>query len=51
VKVKPDGSLGKIGGLPDSVIIDNKNKLTLDQVDREWYVNLARKYVADYLGT
>jgi hypothetical protein len=51
VKVKPDGSLGKIGGLPDSVIIDNKNKLTLDQVDREWYVALARKYVADYLGT
>lgn len=50
VKIKPDGSLGKIGGLPDSVIIDNKNKLTLDQVDREWYVNLARKYIADYVG-
>lgn len=51
VKIKPDGTVGKIGGLPNSVIIDNKNKLTLDQVDREWYVTLARKYVADYLGT
>lgn len=50
VKVKPDGTVGKIGGLPDSCIIDNKNKLTLDHVDREWYINLAKKYVEDYTG-
>jgi hypothetical protein len=50
VKIKPDGTVGKIGGLPDSVVIDNKNKLTLDSVDREWYVDLANKYIADYLG-
>jgi hypothetical protein len=50
VKVKPDGTVGKIGGLPESCIIDNKNKLTLDSVDREWYINLARKYVEDYTG-
>lgn len=50
VKVKPDGTVGKIGGLPDSVVIDNKNQLTLDSVDREWYVALAEKYINDYLG-
>jgi hypothetical protein len=50
VKVKPDGTVGKIGGLPDSVIIDNKNKLTLDHIDRSWYVRLAKKYISDYLG-
>lgn len=50
VKVKPDGTVGKIGGLPDSVIIDNKNQLTLDAVDREWYVDLAKKYIEDYTG-
>ena len=50
VKIKPDGTVGKIGGLPESVIIDNKNKLTLDQVDREWYVTLAKKYISDYIG-
>lgn len=50
MKVKPDGTVGKIGGLPDSVIIDNKNQLTLSDVDREWYVNLARKYISDYVG-
>jgi hypothetical protein len=50
VKIKPDGTVGKIGGLPDSVIIDNKNRLTLDSVDKSWYINLAKKYIADYLG-
>ena len=50
VKVKPDGTVGKIGGLPDSCIIDNKNELTLADVDKGWYVALAKKYISDYLG-
>lgn len=50
VKVKPDGSVGKIGGLPSSCIIDNKNELTLTDVDKGWYIDLAHKYIADYLG-
>ena len=50
VKVKPDGTVGKIGGLPESVVIDNKNKLTLDQVDKQWYIDLAKKYISDYMG-
>lgn len=50
VKIKPDGTVGKIGGLPDSVIIDNKNRLTLDSVDKSWYIALAKKYISDYLG-
>ena len=50
VKVKPDGTVGKIGGLPESCIIDNKNKLTLTQVDREWYVAQANKYISDFTG-
>jgi hypothetical protein len=50
VKIKPDGTVGKIGGLPESVIIDNKNKLTLDAVDKSWYIDLARKYISDYVG-
>ena len=50
VKVKPDGTVGKIGGLPESCMIDNKNTLTLDAVDREWYVALAKKYIEDYIN-
>ena len=48
VKVKPDGTIGKIGGLPDNCIIDNKNKLTIHEVDKTWYINLAKKYIEDY---
>lgn len=50
VKVKPDGTVGKIGGLPESVIIDNKNQLSIDAVDKSWYIDLAKKYISDYLG-
>lgn len=50
VKVKPDGTVGKIGGLPDSCIVDNRNKLSLADVDKSWYVELAKKYINDYLG-
>lgn len=50
VKIKPDGTVGKIGGLPESCIIDNKNRLTLDAVDKSWYINLAKKYISDYTG-
>lgn len=50
VKVKPDGTVGRIGGLPDSCIVDNQNKLSLADVDRSWYVELAKKYINDYLG-
>lgn len=50
VKVKPDGTVGRIQGLPDSCIIDNKNELTLADVDKRWYVVLAKKYIEDYTG-
>ena len=50
VKVKPDGTVGKIGGLPESCIIDNRNKLTIDSVDKSWYIALAKKYISDFLG-
>lgn len=50
VKVKPDGTVGRIQNLPDSIVIDNKNELTLDAVDRSWYINLAKKYIEDYTG-
>ncbi len=50
VKIKPDGTVGKIGGLPESCVLDNKNQLTLDAVDKDWYINLAKKYVEDYTG-
>lgn len=50
VKIKPDGSVGKIGGLPDCCVIDNRNELSILDIDRNWYVDLAKKYIQDYTG-
>lgn len=44
------GTLEKIAGLPAWCIVDNDNSLTLDAIDREWYVRLAKRYVRDFLG-
>ena len=40
----------KIAGLPAHCVIDNKNQITLEEIDRDWYVKLARKYINDFLG-
>lgn len=40
----------KIGGLPDHCIIDNTNTLSMDSIDRDWYIRLARSQVNDFLG-
>ena len=31
-------------------MIDNDNLLTLEVVDRTWYIRLAKGYVNDFLG-
>ena len=51
--VKTHGTKGndvKIGGLPEHCLIDNNNELSIDRVDREWYIRLAKRYVNDFLG-
>lgn len=50
VKVKPDGTVGRIQNLPDSCIIDNKNELTISAIDKGWYIGLAKRYISDYIG-
>lgn len=43
-------NLAKIAGLPNRCIVDNENQITLDEVDKGWYVRLAKRYVNDFLG-
>lgn len=44
------GNPVKIAGLPAKCVIDNDNHLTIDVVDRDWYIRQAKKYVRDFLG-
>lgn len=50
-KVKAcDDSNSKIEMLPEHCIIDNNNQLTIDQVDRSFYIDLAKKRANAFLG-
>ena len=50
-KIKAENdSIAKIESLPEHCIIDNDNKLTIDKVDRTFYIELAKKRINDYLG-
>lgn len=44
------GNLVKIAGLPPHCLVDNDNHLTIEVVDRDWYIRLAERYVKDFLG-
>lgn len=49
-KTKEDGRRDKIASLPDHCLIDNDNQITINEIDRAWYIELAEKRVQDYLG-
>lgn len=50
-KVKTeDDSEAKIDSLPEHCIIDNDNTLSIDEVDRSFYIAMAKKRVDDFKG-
>lgn len=38
----------KIGSLPEHCLIDNDNHLSIVDIDKKWYIALAKKYIDDY---
>ena len=50
-KIKAENdSTAKIEMLPEHCIIDNDNKLTIESIDKSWYIELAKKRINDFLG-
>lgn len=50
-KVKAENdSEAKIDSLPEHCIIDNDNKLTIDDIDKSFYIAMAKKRVDDFKG-
>lgn len=50
-KVKSeDDSTAKIEMLPEHCIIDNDNQLTISDVDKTFYIEMAKKRVNDFMG-
>lgn len=50
-KVKAENDFtAKIEMLPEHCIIDNDNKLSIDDVDKTFYIEMAKKRINDFLG-
>lgn len=43
-------SYKEIANIPKHCIVDNDNRLTLDEIDRDWYVTMTEKRIRDFLG-
>ena len=50
IKVKYDGRRDKLANQPPNPIIDNGNKCTIDQINKQWYIKLATQWANDFLG-
>ena len=49
-KVKDNGAVAKIESLPEHCIIDNENQLSIKDIDKSFYIELAKKRINDFLG-
>lgn len=44
------GSVNKLSNLPENCILGNRNEVTIEQIDKDWYVSLIWKRINDYTG-
>lgn len=49
-KIKADGRSDKIANTPRHTLVDNGNKLSLKDIDKQWYIDLANKRILQYEG-
>ena len=49
-KHKQTGTLAKIPDLPLCCVVDNDNHLTIDAVDKDWYIRQTYSKIRDFLG-
>lgn len=50
VKVKPNGRRDSLANCPPNPIVDNGNKCTIEDVNKEWYIEFAQEKANDFLG-
>lgn len=49
-KKKPNGRLDKLANCPINPIVDNANKCTIEDINKEWYIKLAKQWAEDFKG-
>ena len=50
IKVKYDGRRDSLANCPINPIVDNANKCTIEDINKEWYIKLAKQWVDDFKG-
>ena len=50
IKVKPNGRRDSLASQPPNPVIDNGNKCTIEDINKEWYIEIANQRVNDFLG-
>ena len=50
VKVKADGRRDSLANQPPNPIVDNANELTINDINKEWYIEFAQERANDFLG-
>ena len=50
IKVKYDGRRDSLANCPPNPIVDNANHCTIDDVNKEWYIKIARQKLSDFRG-
>lgn len=47
---KSNGAVAKLESLPPHCLIDNSNEATIDQIDKKYYIRIAKRYINDFEG-
>lgn len=50
VKVKPNGRRDSLASQPPNPIVDNKNVISIEDINKAWYIKLARQWANDFKG-
>lgn len=47
---KEDGQISKIADLPEHCVCDNANEITIEEIDKSWYVRKANEQIFKIIG-
>lgn len=50
IKVKPNGRRDSLANCPPNPIVDNDNHLTINDINKHWYIQLAQQWANDFKG-
>lgn len=49
-KIKPDGRKDSLASCPVNPIVDNDNRVSIDQINKKWYIKYAKQKINDFKG-